>query len=157
MARTKTSTPTHEEFVFRVSAPSADYSYRIQHDRRQKDDEPFEQREAIQFTTECIWPGRFKGRSGKATIYPEPALAEPQGLPPDDPLRRSIGFIKVTKMEFQTVIWLPPQDGWRLGEAIASGLISSMLTNGLPEPRGMNRVISVSFHGSEFDPVEYVG
>jgi hypothetical protein len=32
-----------------------------------------------------------------------------------------------------------------------------MLTNGLIETRGMNRVTYVSFHGIEFDPVAYVG
>jgi hypothetical protein len=46
---------------------------------------------------------------------------------------------------------------WHLGDAMASGLIRSMLTNGLIEPRGMNRVTSASFYGSEFDPVQYVG
>ena len=71
--------------------------------------------------------------------------------------RKWIGHVHATKGEFETVLWMPPQVGWRLGEAMASGLIRSMLTNGLIEARGMNRVTSASFHGSEFDPVEYVG
>lgn len=39
---------------------------------------------------------------------------------------------------------------------MASGLVRSMLTS-LIEPRGMNRVIHVSFHRQEFGPVEFVG
>lgn len=157
MAKPKMRPPTHEEFVFHVRAPSLSYSFGIQHDRRLREVEPFAERETVHFVTECIWPDRFKGREGKATIYPEPALADPKLLDKDDVHRKWVGHVRVTKGEFETVIWLPPQAVWRLGEAMASGLIRSMLTNGLIEPRGMNRVTTASFYGPEFDPVEYVG
>jgi hypothetical protein len=107
--------------------------------------------------TECIWPDRFKGREGTGTIYPEPAFVDHKLLSEDDVRRRWIGHIRTTKGEFDTVLWLPPQVCWRLAESMASGLSRSMLTNGFPEGRGMNRVIAASFHGQEFDPVAYVG
>lgn len=157
MAKPKIRPPTHEGFVFRISAPSFSYAFAVQHDRRLQDVQPFEERETTQFLTECLSPDRFAGREGKATIYPEPALAQPKLLDKDDVRRKWIGYIKATRREFETVIWLPPQVGWRLGEAMSSSLISSMLTNGLIEARGMNRVTSVSFYGPEFDPTEYVG
>lgn len=157
MAKLKMRPPTHEEFVFHARAPSLSYSFSVQHDRRLREVEPFAERETVHFVTECISPDRFKGREGKATIYPEPALANPKLLERDDVRRKWIGHVQATKNQFKTVIWLPPQAAWRLGEAMASGLIRSMLTNGLIEPRGMNRVTTASFYGPEFDPVEYVG
>ncbi len=158
MVRPKKSPPrTHEEFVFHVRTPSLSYGFGIQHDRRRRDWEPFAERKSVHFITECIWPDRFKGREGKATLYPELALVDHNLLSDDDLRRTRIGFVRATKAEFETVVWLPPPVCWRLGEAMASGLIRSMLTNGLAEPRGMNRVIHASFYGQEFDPVEYVG
>ena len=71
--------------------------------------------------------------------------------------RKWIGYVRATKGEFETVIWLPPHVLWPIGDAMASGLVRSMLANGPVEPRGMHRVISASFHGQEFDPVGYVG
>lgn len=157
MPKPKMRPPTHEGFVFRIRTPSLSYGFAVQHDRRLQDVQPFEERETTQFVTECLSPERFAGREGTATIYPEPALAQPKLLEKDDVRRKWIGYTKATKREFETVIWLPPQVGWRLAEAISSGLIFSMLTNGMIEGRGMNRVTSVSFYGQEFDPVEYVG
>jgi hypothetical protein len=104
-----------------------------------------------------VWPDRFKGRDGKATIDPEPALVDHKLLHKDDLLWKRFGYVHATKRDFETVLWLPPPVCWHLGDAMASGLIRSMLTNGLVEPRGMNGVTSASFYGSEFDPVQYVG
>jgi hypothetical protein len=84
-------------------------------------------------------------------------LVDHKLLDADDVRRKWIGHIRATKGEFETVVWLPPPVCWRLGNAMASGLIRSMLTNGRVEPRGMHRVSSVSLYGEEFDPVEYVG
>lgn len=149
--------PLHQEYVFHVRSPSLSYSYGLRHYRRRSEAEPFEEQAAVHFVTECIWPDRFKGREGKATLYPEPLLTDPKPISQDHVRRKWIGHIRAAKNDFETVIWLPPQAVWLLGEAMASGLVRSMLANAMVEPRGMNRVISASFEGSEFDPVEYVG
>lgn len=52
----KQAKPTHQEFVFHVLAPSLSYSFAIQHDRRWRESEPFEERQSIHFATECIYP-----------------------------------------------------------------------------------------------------
>jgi len=148
---------THEEFVFHLRAPSLSYHFGIEPDRRRQEWRPFDDSHTLRFVTECIWPDRFKGREGRATIWPEPALVDHKLLDEDDVRRRWVGYIRATKGEFETAIWLPPLVCWRLGEAMASGLVRSMLTNGLTETRSKNRVTSVSFHGVEFDPVTYVG
>lgn len=112
---------------------------------------------SVHFVAECIWPDRLNGRESKATIYPEGAMADPKLLNEDDVHHKWIGHIRATKGEFETVLWLPPPTCWRLAEAAASGLITSMLTNGRTEGRSMNGVTTASFHGGEFDPVAYVG
>ena len=157
MPRPKKSIRTHEEYVFHVRAPSLSYHFGIEHDRKRREWRPFDESQTVHFATECIWPDRFKGREGKATLWPEPAMVDHKLLDDDDVRRRWVGYIRATKGEFETSIWLPPPVCWRLGEAMASGLVRSMLTNGLVETRGMNRVTSLSFHGEEFDPVAYVG
>ena len=158
MARAKKPPPpTHQVFVFHVRAPSVSYSFSIEHDRRQREWRPFDEHHTLNFVTECIWPDRFKGREGKATIRPDPALVDQKLLDADDVRRKWIGYVRATKSVFETVIRLPPKVCWPLGEAMGSGLIRSMLTNGPLEPRGMHRVTSASFDGPEFDPVEYVG
>ena len=156
-SRRRSAAPTHQEFVFQIESPSASYGFRIEHDRKRREWQPFDEHHTLNFVTACIWPDRFKGRRGKATIYPEPAFVDHKLLAEDDVRRKWIGFVRATKTEFETVIWLPPQVCWPLGDAMASGLIRSMLTNGPIEPRGMHRVTSASFHGQNFDPSEYVG
>lgn len=157
MGKPKKPPPTHEEFVFHVRSPSLSYHFGIEHDRRRREWRPFDESEAIHIVAECIWPDRLKGRAAKATLRPESAFVDHKLLDEDDVRRKWIGFTKVTKGEFETALWLPPAVCWRLGEAMVSGLVRSMLTNGLIESRSMNRVTSVSFHGEEFDPVAYVG
>lgn len=157
MPRRAKAVVSHEEFVFHVRAPSLSYHFRIEHDRKVREWRPFDQGETIHFVTECIGPDRFKGREGKATLWPEPALADHKLLEKDDVRGKWVGYTRATKCDFETAIWLAPPACWRLGEAMASGLVRSMLTNGIVEPRGMNRVTYVSFHGEEFDPVAYVG
>jgi hypothetical protein len=158
MAKPKKAPPQkHEEFVFRIRAPSVGYSFRIEHDRQRREWQPFAERHTLHFITECIWPDRLKGREGKATIYPEPGYVDLKLLDEGDAQRKWIGYVRATKGEFETVVWLPPQVCWHIGEAMASGLIRSMLANGPVEPRGMHRVIATSFYGPEFDPVDYVG
>lgn len=147
----------HEEFVFHVRAASLSYHFGIEHDRGRREWRPFDEGETVHFVTECIWPDRFKGREGKATLYPEPALVDHKLLDEDDVRRRWIGYIRATEGEFETAIYVPPSACWRLGEAMASGLLRSMLASSFVEPRGMHRVLSMSFHGQEFDPIEYVG
>ena len=158
MARAKKAPPNaYEEFVFHVRSPALSYSFGIEHDRKRREWEPFSHRRSIEFITECIYPDRFKGREGKASIHPEEALADHKLLKPDDVLRKWVGYIRATKGEFETVLYLPPGDCWHIGAAMASGLVRSFLTNGLVETRGMNRITSSSFHGQDFDPVAYVG
>ena len=158
MARAKKAPPpTHEEFVFHVRAPSLTYHFGIEHNRQRREWRPFDESETIRFVTECIWPDRFKGREGQAALRPEPAFVDHKLLDENDVLRKWVGYIHATKTVFETSISLPPPVCWRLAQAMESGLVRSMLTNGLIEPRGMNRVIHVSFHGQDFDPVEYVG
>lgn len=153
----KAPPPTHQEFVFHVRAPSVSYGFGIEPNRQRREGQPFYEHHTLHFVTECIWPDRFKGREGKATIYPEPAFVDHRLLDGDDVKRKWIGYVRATKGEFETVIWLPPHASWSLGDAMAYGLIRSMLTNGPIEPRGMHRATSASFHGPEFDPVAYVG
>lgn len=154
----KAPPPTHQEFVFHVRAPSVSYGFSIEHNRQRREWRPFDEHHTLKFVTECIWPDRFKGREGTATIYPEPAFVDHKLLDGDGDVRRKwIGYVHATKTAFETVIWLPPHACWPLGDAMASGLVRSMLTNGPIEPRGMHRATSASFHGPEFDPVAYVG
>lgn len=157
MARAKKPPLTHEDYVFHIRAPSLSYHFGIEHDRKVRQWRPFDEAQTVHFVTECIWPHRFKGRDGKATLWPEPALVDQKLLAEDDVHRKWFGYIRATKGEFETSIWLPPPVCWRLGEAMASGLVRSMLTNGRIESRSMNRVTSVSFEGQAFDPVAYVG
>ena len=147
----------HEEFVFWLGVPSASYGFGVEHDRRKREWQPYAERHTLKFVTECIAPDRFNARQGDATIYPDAALVDHELLGNDDVRRKWIGYVRATKREFETVLWLPPNVLWPLGEAMASGLIRSILTSGAVEPRGMHRVASVSFRGQEFDPVEYVG
>ena len=158
MARAKKPPPrTHEEFIFHTRSPSLSYGFAIEHNRTRRASHPFSEHRLLEFVTECVYPDRFKGREGKASIRPEPALNDHKLLAPDDVRRKWIGFVHATKGEFETVLYLPPEDFWHLSAAMASGLIRSMLTNGLVETRGMNRITSVSFEGAGFDPVAYVG
>ncbi len=131
MARAKKAPPpTHEESVFHVREPSLSYSFSIEHNRQRREWRPFDEHQTVNFITECIWPERFKGREGKGTLSPEPALVDHKLLDDDDILRKRFGYIHATKAEFETVLWLPPPVCWRIGEAVASGLVRSMLTNG---------------------------
>ncbi len=85
MARAKKAPPpTHEEFVFHVRAPSLTYHFGIEHNRRRREWRPFDEHQTVNFVTECIWPDRFKGREGKATLYPEPAFIDHKLLDQDD-------------------------------------------------------------------------
>ena len=147
----------YEEFIFGVRAPSVRYSFRIEHDRRFRDWRPFDEGHTFSFTTACLCPSRFQGREGKASIIPEPGYADHKLLDEGDVRRKWVGYIRATKAEFETVIYLPPQVCWPLGEAMASGNVRTMLANGLVETQGMYRAISFSFHGQEFDPTEYIG
>lgn len=157
MPRPKKPIRSHEEYVFHVRAPSLSYQFGIEHDRKRREWRPFHEGETVHFVTDCIWPDRFRGREGKATLNPEPALVDHKLLDEDDVRRKWIGYIRATKSEFEMALWLPPPVCWRLGEAMTSGLVRSMLTNGLIETQSKNRVTYVSFHGAEFDPVDYVG
>lgn len=157
MRKPKKPVRTHDEYVFHIRAPSISYHFGIEHNRQRREWRPYDESQTIHFVTECIWPDRFKGREGKATLWPEPALVDHKLLAEDDVLRKWVGYIKASKGIFETSITLPPQVCWQLAQAMASGLATSMLTNGLIETRSMNRVTHVSFYGVEFDPIAYVG
>ena len=61
---------------------------------------------------------------------PESGGAGEERLESDYFWRTRIGYMHATKAEVETVLWVRPQAGWRMGEAVASGLVRSMLTNG---------------------------
>jgi hypothetical protein len=147
----------YEEFVFHVRRPSVDYSFGLQHDAKLRAYEPFDRSQTVTFVVEGVWPDRIKGQQGLARLWPEDGYAEGARLPADSYLRRAVGHIKATKSTLEVWFSLPAEDCWRLAQGMATGLVTSMLSNGLVEPRGINRPIRVSFHGPEFDPVAYVG
>ncbi|MBU1374888.1 MAG: hypothetical protein KKE02_17735 [Alphaproteobacteria bacterium] len=157
MAARANSQITYEEYVFLTRGPSLSYGLSIQHDTRRREWEPFQEHHSLSFMVDCVWPKRFKGRQGEATLHPEPALADTTLLAADDPRHRSLGYIRATKSVLKAIIFLPPVPCWQVGSALASGMITSMLTNGLAETRGIIRVTSASFRGADFDPFEYVG
>ncbi len=159
MAKRATKPPvgSYEEFVFNVRAPSLSYSFGIEHDRHWRERRLFGERHTLDFATDCFSPDRLKGRQGKGTITPEPGMVDDKLLPENSPTRKWIGFIRATKVEFETVVWLPPEICWRIGDGMASGQIRTMLTSGPVEPRGMFRILRVSFRGAEFDVAAYLG
>lgn len=158
MPRTNSSPrQTHEEFVFHVRRPSIDYSFGLQYDRKRAEHEPFDRSQTMTFLVEGIWPKLIKGREGLARLWPEDGYTEGSRVPDDSHLRRAVGYIKATKTLLEVSLHLPPEDCWRLAQGMAAGLVTSMLASGPTEPRGIIRPRHASFHGPEFDPVEYVG
>lgn len=157
MSRTTKPKPAYQEFVFRVREPSLSYSFGVQHDRRYRDIEPFREHETLHFIADCLYPDRLVGRECAALIIPEPLLSTAQSLAPDDPRREWIGYIRIRKNEFSAAISVPAYRVMPLGQAMATGLVRSMLANGPVEAPSMVRITGVSFYGKELDPEAYIG
>ena len=100
----KSSARSYEEFVFHIRAPSLSYEFGIEPDRKRREWRPFDESHTLNFVTECIWPDRFKGREGRATLWPEPALVDDKLLDEDDVRRKWVGYIRAPTGEFETSI-----------------------------------------------------
>lgn len=154
--RSRSSKLVHDEFVFWIRRPSIYYNFSLQHDRRFSD--PYEERQTLHAIVECIYPDRCKGRVADAAFLPDPDMAEGSQMrsrPPEDP-PKAIGSIIVGKSRFEVSAFLPPDACWRLAAAMANGTVTSMSAgSNWPRP-GHGYINSISFHGPEFDPVEYV-
>lgn len=85
------------------------------------------------------FPGRIRGRKGTATIRTEPILADPGKLARDASHRSRFGYVHATRCAVETVVRLPSSACRRLGEAIAAGLLRSMLTQGPGRLRRLDR------------------
>jgi hypothetical protein len=83
------------------------------------------------------------------------AGSEFRRAPKDKPL--AVGSIIVGKNRFEVSGFLPPDACWNIGAAIAAGTIISMSANGRWPTRGHGYLSSISFHGPEFDPIDYIG
>jgi hypothetical protein len=148
--------PEFEEFIFWVRHPSIYYSFSLQRDRWQ--DDPYDEAGSVSFDVECIHPVRCKGRNAKAEFHADPNLIHGSELrlkPRTAP--KAVASIVLGKVKFDVGGHLPPSTCWRLASAIAAGTIASMLANAHWTGRGHAWVNSVSFHGPEFDPTEYIG
>ncbi len=154
MAKRPAAKMAHEEFVFWVSDPSLDYGINLINLRHRP--HPFEEDLTLKFTATCISPSRFNGRSATATLrgyrdflsrIHDPKIELPAG----------VASIVVTKSRFEFWADIPHDACWQIASAMTAGSIRSMLANApnfVPKHSFIN---SVSFHGPEFDPVEYVG
>ena len=84
-------------------------------------------------------------------------MADPGLLKKDDPRFAAIGYVRASKATFEVTLWLPPLVCWRLGDAMAAGLVTSMTAVSGIANQSIHRISSVSFFGPYFDPVAYVG
>ena len=146
----------YEEFVFRVRQPSTYFNFSLQHDRHA--DDPYDEAHTLSFIAECIYPKRCKGRETVAHFHPDPSLTEGSEHRRHCKERpKAVASIIVGKSRFEVSGFLPPELCWRVGQAMATGTITSMTTNGQFPTLGHGYLSSVSFHGPEFDPLDYVG
>lgn len=156
MARAKKrAAQAHEEFVFRIKSPSVAYLFGIQHARW--DPAPFFEFLDLSMIGDCLYPPRVKGRVCQIKVRPNPVLGDKTLKKGSPSTPAFIGYVKTTKSVFEASVYLPPDVFWNTANAIASGLFKSMLFNGPVETRSMTKLIALSFHGDEFDPVAYVG
>lgn len=151
----KARKPTHEEFVFRVQAPSTSYSFSTQIMPQERD--AFWEHQSIIFMAECLYPDRFKGREAKVHLsgyrdQMDMALRIGRDWKPE-----AIGWMDAGKSKFEINASLPLDACWQVGAAMAAGTITSMMLNGPVLSRGRTTLTSISFNGPEFDPLDYIG
>lgn len=157
MPRTKLPPRKHDEFVFWVRRPALEYTFRLQHDRDESD--PYHEGESLSFVAECLYPDRFKGRETKAEFFSDRKLiadSEHRSRRPEDP-PKAVGSIRAGKAKFEMGGFLPPVACWRLGQAMAAGMITSMTAGAVWIKPGQAYLGSMMWHGPDFDPVEYIG
>jgi hypothetical protein len=152
--RPKAAMPIYEEFVFRVRDPSTTYRFGLSHDRGTTD--TFDESLSLTCVADCLYPDRFAGRSATVHIHSGPDLAVQNARRPETP-PTGVAFLRVTPSVFEVWAGLPGQTCWRVADSIANGTINVMLLHGPKPVRGKSNLTSISFHGPEFDPVEYVG
>ena len=158
MPRRKTASPPvkHDEFVFWVREPSIRYGFAIQHMRDETD--PYNERLSLNFVVECLAPEKFLGRTTRAQFFHDHDLAhgsEHRLKPFDRP--RSVAGVEINKSRFDLGGHLPPEALWQLGHAMAAGTVTSLTAGGIWVGRGRAHLRSLSFHGPDFDPIEYIG
>ncbi len=154
MAKRPNAKSVHEEFVFWASNPSLDYGMSLI-DLRYRS-HPFEEDVTLKFTATCIYPGRYKDRSASATLRGyRNFLARIQN--PQADLPGGVASIVATKAQFEFWADVPYDACWQLAAAMSAGSIRSMLANAPVFTPKHSFINSISFHGPEFDPVEYVG
>lgn len=147
----------HDEFVFWVRRPSFDYGFSLQHDRYS--DDPYNEHQSLSFLFECLYPDRFKGRVAQAQFFARDNLtagSEHRSRRPEEPIK-AVGSIIVNKAKFEMGGFLPTEACWRLGAAMAAGAITSMTAGALWIKPSHAYLRSLSWHGPEFDPVDYIG
>lgn len=152
--RTRAAPPAYDEFVFWVQDASTSYAFGLSHDRRT--DDAFDEGVSVTFVAECIYPGRYKGRLASVRLGEGPdlkALNSRRSEPPQP----NVGFVHVTPSRFEVWSNLPGRACWQIADAIANHTITSMLSNGPALVRGKAHLTSISFHGPDFDPVQYAG
>jgi hypothetical protein len=154
-AKTKTYTPTHEEFVFRVRSPSTSYGFSTQIMRHERD--AFWEHQTVTFMAECLYPDRFIDREVTVRLSGYRDQMDMKLRLGGDWKPPSIGYMEVGKSRFEVHASLPLDACWQVGAALSARSITSMLLNGPVLHRGKTTLTSISFEGPEFDPVGYIG
>lgn len=154
MAQRAKGKTAHEVFVFWVSGPSLDYGMNLIDLRHRS--HPFEEHLTLNFTATCIYPDRFKDRTATARLHGyRDFLARIQD--PKADLPGGVASVVATKTRFEFWADVPHDACWQLAAAMSAGSIRSMLANAPAFTPKHSFINSVSFHGPEFDPVDYVG
>ena len=151
----KARKPAYEEFVFRMGAPSTSYSFSTQ--LRPQEHDAFWEHQNIVFMAECLCPARFKGREAKVNLMGERDQMDMAVRIGRDWKPEAIGWMDAGKSKFDLTVSLPLDACWQVGAAMSAGTITSMTLNGPVLSRGRTTLISISFHGPEFDPLDYIG
>lgn len=146
----------HVEFVFRIGRPAAYYNFSLQHDRY--DPDPYSERLHLRFGVWCLYPERLKGQDGEATFFSDArlSLGSQERLKPHEP-PKAVGSVVIRKQRLEVGGHLPPDAIWRLCDAMAKETITSMSAGGTWLKRSHAHLGSISFHGPDFDPVDYIG
>jgi hypothetical protein len=147
--------PRSAEFVFEVRPPSWSYDFSLQLEKSR--DDPFDERQALQFTAPCLYPDRFKGREAQVRLYGQRNLVEAdrQQRPKVPP--NGVASILATKAKFELWAHLPSDACWQIGAAMAAGTVRYMLANAPVFAPKHSFVNSLSFEGPGFDALGYIG
>lgn len=154
-ARTKARKPTHEEFVFRVGDPSTSYGFGLKF--RDENRDAFFEHQSVSFMADCLYPDRFRGRAAKVRLFGYREQMDMEARQSGAWTPEVVGFMEAGKSRFEVSVSLPLDACWQVGAAMSAGTITSMLLNGPVLSRGKTKLTSVSFHGPDFDPADYIG